>query len=146
MAAFSTPASRARDAAARAERVEARRRAMRGPGARRGMAVGTVVGLVVGLSAGLLGGVALGSGAASPGASPSVGFFSGGDDDNTADTADTDTPNGPVRPAEQITLAFAGDVHLRTISPPWPTIPIPCPSCSPVSGPRTWGWSTWRRR
>ena len=113
MAAFSTPASRARDAAARAERVEARRRAMRGPGARRGMAVGTVVGLVVGLSAGLLGGVALGSGAASPGASPSVGFFSGGDDDNTADTADTDTPNGPVRPAEQITLAFAGDVHFE---------------------------------
>ena len=86
---------------------------MRGPGARRGMAVGTVVGLVVGLSAGLLGGVALGSGAASPGASPSVGFFSGGDDDNTADTADTDTPNGPVRPAEQITLAFAGDVHFE---------------------------------
>ncbi len=108
MAAFSTPASRARDAAARAERSEARRRAMRGPGARRGMAVGTAVGLVVGLSAGMLGGVAVGSGAASL---PSVGFGAlnpNPDDDNAPDPAAE-----PVRPAERITLAFAGDVHFE---------------------------------
>ena len=108
MAAVSTPASRARDAAARAERGESRRRALRGPGARRGLAVGTAVGLVVGLAAGMLGGVALGSGAVSPAALPSVGFGSDDDDNTTPDPA-----TEPVRPAEQITLAFAGDVHFE---------------------------------
>lgn len=81
---------------------------MRGPGARRGMAVGTAVGLVVGLSAGMAGGVALGRGAVWPATAPSAGTGPGGDDDTTRD-ADSD----PVRPAEQITLAFAGDVHFE---------------------------------
>lgn len=81
---------------------------MCGPGARRGMAVGTAVGLVVGLSAGMAGGVALGRGAVWPATAPSAGTGPGGDDDTTRD-ADSD----PVRPAEQITLAFAGDVHFE---------------------------------
>ena len=107
MAQFSTPASRARDAAARAERSAARRRTLRGPGARRGLAVGTAVGLVVGATGGLLGGVALGRGAVSSDGARSVG----------ADVARVDDevggPSEPVRPAERITLAFAGDIHFE---------------------------------
>ena len=108
MASLSTPASRERDARARAERAAARRRALRGLGARRGLAVGTAVGLVLGLTGGLLGGVALGRGAVSvEGARSAVVGVIGGDDDEPGDTAP------PVRPAKSITLAFGGDVHFE---------------------------------
>lgn len=82
---------------------------MRGPGARRGMAVGTAVGLVVGLTAGLLGGMAAGGGGMSLAALPlaGAGAGAGGDGDNA------DPAAAPVRPAEQITLAFAGDIHFE---------------------------------
>lgn len=106
MASVSTPASRARDAAARAERLDARRRVLRGPGVRRGLAVGAAAGLVVGMAAGLVGGVALGTGAVSMAALPQVGV--GNDDDDVALPAPE-----PVRPAERITLAFGGDVHFE---------------------------------
>src|SRR5690625_31333 len=108
MASVSTPASRERDARARAERAAARREFLRGRGARRGLAIGTAVGLVIGLTGGLLGGVALGRGTVSAeGARAAVSGVLGGDDDETGES----TP--PVRPAESITLAFGGDVHFE---------------------------------
>lgn len=109
MASLSTPASRARDARARAERSAARRRVLSGPGARRGLAVGLAVGLVLGLIAGVLGGVALGRGAVSLDGVRSGGLEALRDDDDD----EVGTPAEPVRPAEQITLAFAGDVHFE---------------------------------
>ena len=61
----------------------------------------------MGLAAGLLGGVALGSGAAPwKGAGTAGAGVLTGDDDTTPHAA-------PVRPAERITLAFAGDVHFE---------------------------------
>jgi poly-gamma-glutamate synthesis protein (capsule biosynthesis protein) len=77
------------------------------------MAVGTAAGLVVGLSVGLLGGIALGGGGMSLAALPLAAGAGGGagDDDDNAGTADSSA--APVRPAERITLAFAGDIHFE---------------------------------
>ena len=113
MASISTPASRARDAAARAERAASRRAGLRGRAARRGLVAGTAVGLVVGLTVGLLGGVALGRGAVSVDGARSIGagLVGGGPVGGDDDEVDPVTP--PARPAEQITLAFAGDVHFE---------------------------------
>ena len=122
---FSTPASRARDAAARAARPSPLLRLLPGSGARRGLTVGLAAGLTVGLTAGLLGGVALGrsdvgwgdvgrgdvgwggSGRDAVGADRSGVFRQGRDDDEAA------APEATPRPAARITLAFAGDIHFE---------------------------------
>lgn len=91
----STPASRARDAAARQAR-----RSARSSSRRRAVTVGFGAGLVVGVVAG----VALGAG---------VVAGARGDDDEARDPGPGAVAAFPVRPAERITLAFAGDVHFE---------------------------------
>lgn len=72
--------------------------------------MGTSVGLVVGLIGGFAGGVAAGGGPL--GAGVGAAHAEGGADDAAADPGIAEATE-PVRPARQITLSFAGDIHFE---------------------------------